>query len=285
MTEILLDALIDTLKVVPFLYISYLLIEIIEHKASSGLISGLYRVGKAGPLLGAVLGVIPMCGLTVSAVDLFANKLITIGTLTALLISCSDEALPVLLSSAEGVRSGLLLIGAKILLGAAAGIVLDSLHKGDISLKQAHEEHEKMHRDCEEDECEKEGIFLTALLHTLKSSAFVFATLVFIGLAVEVIGEEAIESAIASHRAFAPVLAAVLGLIPNCAPSYILSEMHVEGLISFGAMLSGLVINAGVGLAVLWKQNRNRKQDLYLTLLLFAVSVASGLILQAVLPF
>lgn len=285
MLDILLDALIDTLKVVPFLYISYLFIEYIEHRASDKLISGLYKVGKAGPLVGAALGIVPMCGLTVSAVDLFANKLITMGTLTALLISCSDEALPLLFSSKGGLKSGLLVIAVKVVLGAAAGFVLDRFHGGDISLKQAHEEHEMMHRDCEEDECEKEGIFLTALLHTLKSSAFVFATLVFLGLAVEVIGEQVIGNALTEHRAFAPVIAAALGLIPNCAPSYILSELHVEGLISFGALLSGLIINAGVGLAVLWKQNRNRKQDLFITVLLLVLSVGLGMLMQTLLPF
>ena len=283
MLEILLDALLDTLKVAPFLYISYFFIEYIEHEASDKLISGLYRVGKRGPLFGAVLGVIPMCGLTVSAVDLFANKLITIGTLTALLISCSDEALPLLLSSGAG-KSALALIGAKILLAAVTGILLDKLHRGDISLEQAHKEHERMHRDCAEDECEKEGVALTALIHTFKSSAFVFATLVFLGLAVEVIGEQVIEDALVRHEGLAPLLAAVTGLIPNCAPSYILAELHVEGLLSFGAMFSGLTVNAGVGLAVLWKQNRARKQDLYITLLLFVLSVLCGILLQLLLP-
>ena len=285
MLDILLDALLDTLKVVPFLYLSYLFIEYIEHKASDRLISGLYRLGKAGPAAGAALGIIPMCGLTVSAVDLYANRLITVGTLVSLLISCSDEALPLLLSSPGGAKSGLLLIGCKLVLGAAVGFALDRFHKGDISLQQAHEEHEHMHRDCEEDECEKEGIFLTALIHTLKSAAFVLVTVLFIGMAIELIGEEAINGVLVSHKALAPVLSAVIGLIPNCAPSFLLAGLHTEGLISFGAMLSGLIVNSGVGLAVLWKQNRDRKQDLFLTLFLFALSVTAGLLLQAVLPF
>ena len=142
-----------------------------------------------------------------------------------------------------------------------------------------------MHRDCEEDECEKEGIFLTALIHTLKSAAFVFVTVLFIGMAIELIGEDVINRALISHEGLAPVVAAVIGLIPNCAPSFLLATLHTQGLISFGAMLSGLTVNAGVGLAVLWKQNRDRKQDLFLTLFLFALSVAAGVILQALLPF
>lgn len=276
MLDILIDALLDTLKLTPFLYLSYLFIEYVEHKASDKIITSLYKVGKTGPVLGAAAGIIPMCGLSVSAVDLYANRLISVGTLVALLISCSDEALPVLFSSPATAKSGLILIISKFVIGAAAGLIMDSTGRDRITPEQAHEKHELMHRDCEEDECEKEGIFLTALLHTLKSAAFVFAALLFMGLLVAEIGEDVLMSAVSSHPALAPLLAAVIGLIPNCAPSILLSELYAGGMVSFGAMLSGLIVNSGVGLAILWKQNKDKKQNLVLTLILFMLSILAG---------
>ncbi len=284
MTDILIDALIDALedaaKLIPFLYASYLFIEFIEHEASDRLTSRLYSLGSKGPLLGAVAGLMPMCGLSVTAADLFANRLISASALIAEFTAETDEAIPILLGSAGFRGKGVLLAVVSLAIGVLSGLAAEKLFPTRIDREISHEEHEQMHSGCEEDECEKEGLFVTALLHTLKSLAFVLTAIFAVNLMVGIAGEENAAALFSGSDAVEPLIAALTGLIPNCAPSIILSEFYMEGLISFGSLTAGLTMNAGVGLAMLWKYNRDKKQNLLICLFIFAVSVLFGYIIQ-----
>ncbi len=284
MFEILIDALIDALedsaKLIPFLYASYLFIEFIEHEASEKLSSRLYSLGTKGPVLGAVAGLMPMCGLSVTASDLFASRLISAATLIAEFTAETDEAIPILLGTSGFRVKGLLLALLSLVIGIVSGIIAQKVFPDDLDREHSHHEHELMHSDCEQDECEKEGLFTTALIHTLKSLAFVLGAIFVVNLLVGIAGEEKAAALFSGSDSVEPIIAALTGLIPNCAPSIILSEFYMEGLISFGSLISGLTMNAGVGLAMLWKYNRDKKQNLLICLFIFAVSVLFGYIIQ-----
>ena len=278
----LIDAIEDSAKLIPFLYASYLFIEFIEHEASEKLTSRLYSLGAKGPFLGAVAGLMPMCGLSVTAADLFSSRLISASTLIAEFTAETDEAIPILLGSAGFRSKGLLLAVLSLAIGVISGLIAGKVFPDTIDRERSHMEHELMHSDCEEDECEKEGLFTTALLHTLKSLAFVMGAVFVVNMLVGIAGEEKAAALFSGSDAVEPVIAALTGLIPNCAPSIILSEFYMEGLISFGSLLAGLTMNAGVGLAMLWKYNRDKKQDLLICVFIFAVSVICGYAIQLI---
>lgn len=278
--ESLIDALEDSAKLIPFLYASYLFIEFIEHEASERLSSRLYALGAKGPLLGAIAGLMPMCGLSVTAADLFANRLISVSTLVAEFVAETDEAIPILLGTAGFRVKGLVLAAVSLATGIIAGLVAGKVFPDSTDKEQSHREHELMHSGCEEDECEKEGLFTTALIHTLKSLAFVLTAVFVVNLLIGIAGEEKAAELFRGSDSVEPLIAALTGLIPNCAPSIFLSEFYMEGLISFGSLISGLSMNAGVGLAMLWKYNRDKKQNLLICFFIFAVSVVFGYLFQ-----
>lgn len=286
MSDIIIDALIDALedsaKLIPFLYASYLFIEFIEHEASDRLTKRLYGLGSRGPFLGAVAGLMPMCGLSVTAADLFSNRLISASTLIAEFAAETDEAIPILLGSPGFRIKGLILAVLSLVIGTVSGLFAGRLFPSVTDREHSHEEHEHLHSNCEDDECEKEGLFMTALVHTLKSLAFVLTAIFLINMIVGFAGENNAAALFSGGEAVKPLIAALTGLIPNCAPSIILSEFYMEGLISFGALTAGLTMNAGVGLAMLWKYNRDRKQNLFICLYLLAVSVITGYAIQLI---
>ena len=286
MSDIIIDALIDALedsaKLIPFLYASYLFIEFIEHEASDRLTKRLYGLGSRGPFLGAVAGLMPMCGLSVTAADLFSNRLISASTLIAEFAAETDEAIPILLGSSGFRIKGLILAVLSLMIGTVSGLIAGRLFPSVTDREHSHEEHEHLHSNCEDDECEKEGLFMTALVHTLKSLAFVLTAIFLINMIVGFAGENNAAALFSGGEAVKPLIAALTGLIPNCAPSIILSEFYMEGLISFGALTAGLTMNAGVGLAMLWKYNRDRKQNLFICLYLLAVSVITGYAIQLI---
>jgi len=280
--EALIDALEDSAKLIPFLYASYLFIEFIEHEASDRLTKRLYSLGSKGPVLGAVAGLMPMCGLSVTAADLFSNRLITVSTLIAEFAAETDEAIPILLGTTGFRIKGLLLAVISLVIGIISGIIAGKLFPNVADRQHSHEEHEHLHSNCEDDECEKEGLFMTALAHTLKSLAFVLSAIFIINLLVGIAGEERAAALFSVGEPIKPLIAALTGLIPNCAPSIILSEFYMEGLISYGSLISGVTMNAGVGIAMLWKYNRDRKQNFLICLYLFAVSVICGYAVQLI---
>lgn len=279
MLDILFDAIIDSLKTLPFLFGAYLLIEFLEHKASGPMAGMLSRLGPLGPLGGAALGCVPQCGFSVAAANFYAGRLITPGTLLAVFLATSDEALPILLSrpDAAGVLGPLL--GVKLAAGTAAGILTDIVCTRFLKRRQA----EPFHELCEDCGCEEKGVLRSALGHTVKIFLFLLVVNLLLNGAMELVGEETISRLLLSGSVFQPLLAALIGFIPNCAASVILTELYLSGSLSFGAAVAGLCTGAGLGLLVLFKVNRNWKENLSIAGVLYAAAAVTGTICQLAL--
>lgn len=274
MLDIILDAVLDTLKALPFLFGAYLLIEFLEHRASGKLTSALSKMGPLGPIGGAVLGCVPQCGFSVAAANFYAGRLISPGTLLAVFLATSDEALPILLSRPQAMPDLLRLLGVKLIAAAAVGLLADLVCKRFLKLRQD----EPFHDLCEDCDCEHEGIFRAALHHTGKVFLFLLLINLALGFAITFVGEENISRFLLSGSVFQPLLAALIGFIPNCAASVILTELYLAGSLSFGSAVAGLCTGAGLGLAVLFKTNRHPKENFALAGVLYVAAVVTGVI-------
>ncbi len=283
--EILLHSVIhaleDSVRMLPFLYLAYLLIEWLERHHGQRIENALAGGGRWGFAPGALLGCVPQCGFSAVASNLYASRVITPGTLLAVFIATSDEAIPLLAAEPGQWASLLALLVLKVLFAMVAGFVLDvplrrflpkSLYggySGSAEEIDCHEEHEP-----------HSGIWLAALRHTLEIFAFILIFSFAIGLVFELVGEDTVAGVFTGLGIFQPMVAALLGLVPNCAASVLLTQLYVEGVISFGSLFGGLCAGAGIGLAVLWRVNRSVKQNLFMTGLLWAVGAVCGIVLQ-----
>jgi len=278
MIEILEETLIDGIKLLPFLFITYLIMEFIEHKTKEKTKETIKKSGKFGPLIGGVLGIFPQCGFSVSATNLYAARVITLGTLIAVYLSTSDEMLPILLSEAVPITTILKILGIKLLIGIIAGTIIDLVLRIKNKNKQ---ESEKIVDLCEKEHCHcEQGIIKSALKHTINIFIFILLITLIINIAIHFIGEETISGILMNQPILGPIIAGILGLIPNCASSVILTQMYLENVISVATMISGLLVGAGVGLAVLFKINKGIKENLKIVGLLYLIGVISGIILE-----
>ena len=280
MLEVIEDALIDSIKLLPFLFITYLIMEYIEHKTSDKSKEAIKKSGKFGPIIGSILGIFPQCGFSVSATNLYAARVITLGTLISVYLSTSDEMLPIFISEAVPVTTIIKILGIKLVIGMIAGILIDLC----LRLKNRNkDEEEKIVDLCEKEHCHCDhGIVKSALKHTINIFIFILIITLLINIAIYFIGEDRIASFIELNPVLGPVLAGIIGLIPNCASSVILTQLYLENIVTATTMISGLLVNAGVGLAVLFKMNKGIKQNILIVILLYAIGVISGLILQLV---
>ena len=275
--EILQDTAIDTIKLIPFLFITYLIMEYIEHKTSNKLRDTIKKSGKFGPLLGAVVGIFPQCGFSVSATNLYAGRVITIGTLIAVYITTSDEMLPILLTEAVPITTILTILGIKLVLGIIAGVIVDFIFK---FVKKEHQEQD-IEELCEHEHCHcEEGIVTSAVKHTLNITIFIFFITLVLNAIIAYIGEDTIAHFISKNVILGPIVAGLIGLIPNCASSVILTELFISNVISMPVLISGVAVNAGVGLLVLFKTNKNAKENLKIVGLLYIIGVLAGIILE-----
>ena len=280
MLEVIKDALIDSVKLLPFLFITYLIMEYIEHKTSAKSKEAIKKSGKFGPIIGSILGIFPQCGFSVSATNLYAARVITLGTLISVYLSTSDEMLPIFISEAVPVTTILKILGIKLVIGMIAGILIDLC----LRLKNRNkDEEEKIVDLCEKEHCHCDhGIVKSALKHTINIFIFILIITLLINIAIYFVGEERIASFIEINPVLGPVLAGIIGLIPNCASSVILTKLYLENIVTATTMISGLLVNAGVGLAVLFKMNKGIKQNILIVILLYAIGVISGLLLQLI---
>lgn len=279
--DVLLDALIDGAKMLPFLYLAYLLIEWLERNHGQRIENALAGGGRWGFVPGAVLGCVPQCGFSAVAANFYASRVITPGTLLAVFVATSDEAIP-LLAAEPGMWGTLaVLLVLKVILGMAAGFVLDVPLRRVLpqSLYGGYAGHAD-EVDCHEEHEEHSGIFLAALRHTLEIFAFILLFSFLIGLVFELVGEGAITALLGRMGPFQPMVAALIGLVPNCASSVLLAQLYMQGAITFGSLMAGLTAGAGIGLAVLWRVNPSWKQNLFMTGLLWAAGAAVGIVLQ-----
>lgn len=275
--EILQDTAIDTIKLIPFLFITYLIMEYIEHKTSNKLRDTIKKSGKFGPLLGAVVGIFPQCGFSVSATNLYAGRVITIGTLIAVYITTSDEMLPILLTEAVPITTIVTILGIKLVLGIIAGFIVDFIFK---LVKKEHQEQD-IEELCEHEHCHcEEGIVSSATKHTLNITIFIFVITLILNGIITYIGEDTIAHFISKNVILGPIIAGVIGLVPNCASSVILTELFISNVISMPVLISGVAVNAGVGLLVLFKTNKNIKENVSIIGILYAIGVISGIVLE-----
>lgn len=267
-------ACIDTLKAIPFLFLAYLLMEFIEHKASSKMENTLSKIGRGGPFVGSLLGCIPQCGFSATASNLYTAGLVTEGTLIAVFLATSDEAIPILISNPNSYGSIWKIIVAKIIIGVVIGFGIDIALK----LLKIKKSPVDMCKDCG---CEEEeGILKPTLIHTLKTTLFIFVVNIIIGYAIHLLGEDRLSEIMLSGHYAQPFITAVFGLIPNCAISSAITTLYINGSLSFGATISGLCSGAGVGLAVLLKANPIKKENLRIILTMYLASSLIGLLLM-----
>ena len=276
MLEALHHALIDTAKILPFLFITYLVLEWIEHKAADKTARLAAEAGKFAPAVGGLLGVIPQCGFSASAAGLYAGGVITLGTLISIFLSTSDEMLPIMLSSDMKISRILVIVAVKAALGIFTGFLIDLFLR---STKKTRERN-SVSDLCEDENCHcgEKGIFRSALFHTVQVGAFLFLLTFLITWLIHGVGEEKLSELAAGAGIFGPLVAGLVGLVPNCASSVILTTLFVEGVIGTGSLMAGLLAGSGVGLLVLFRINKNLKENLIITAIVYLSGVTYGLL-------
>lgn len=278
MTEAFIDAVIDTLKLTPILFLTYLLMEYLEHHTGDRVQIILKNTKKTGPIIGSAFGIVPQCGFSGAAANLYASGTVTLGTLIAVFISTSDEMLPILISSKLSAVIIALILFTKFIAGILTGYLTDIATR-----KRLSSQHKEIHDFCEQEHCHcEDNIFISALKHTLKIVVIIFAVTLLLNIAFEFIPDEKI-SAIWNIPVIGELFAGLIGLIPNCSASVLITNLYVKGIIGIAPMLAGLMTNAGVGLIVLYRVNRNIKENILITVALYLFGVIFGGIAGTVL--
>lgn len=280
------DAALDSAKILPFLFLTYLVMEYVEHKMGENSKDIIRKSGKFGPFLGAVCGAVPQCGFSAAASNLYAGRIITRGTLLAIYLSTSDEMLPILISEHAPVTLIAKILGLKIIIGMAGGLLVDIIrakHQKIRAYAQKPHKGEKFHIDqiCENENCKcDDGILKSACKHTLHIFLFILLFSFLFNTGIAAIGRENIENFILGRPVAGVFLTGIIGLIPNCVASVMITSLYLEGLISFGAMMAGLLVGAGVGLLVLCRVNEDVKDNLLVIGLLYVCGIAGGIIIE-----
>lgn len=279
MLEIILDALSDCVKLLPFLFLTYLAMEYIEHKAGSKMQDVIQKSGKCGPIFGSLLGAFPQCGFSAAASNLYAGRVITMGALIAVYLSTSDEMLPVLISENVGIHVIIKIICVKIVIGMIAGFVTDvAVNRFSGAKNQKMQiEHLCEHEHCH---CEK-SIVRSAVHHTVEIFIYILVISCVINALIACIGKDFLESLFLNRPVIGELAAGVVGLIPNCASSVIITQLYLEGVLGVGAMMAGLLSGAGIGVVVLFRVNDRRKENFGIIALLYVIGVLSGVIIEA----
>ncbi len=291
MGHVFIHAVTDTLRLVPFLFLTYLVMEYLEHKTRKTTQGMIRKAGKLGPLIGGIAGVFPQCGFSAAASSFYAGGVISVGTLMAVFLSTSDEMLPIFISESVEMPVILKILGVKILIGAVSGFVLDILWRAGSRKRKAYHEHRHIHKErhekdihdlCEHEHChcEEGSILKSAVIHTLQITVFIFLVTLAIGFLVEILGEDQIGAIIGNQPVLGVLLAGLVGMIPNCAGSVIITQMYLGGILGTGQMLAGLLAGAGVGILVLCRTNRGAKENLGIIGLLYGISVCWGILFE-----
>ena len=309
LVDVIADSVLDTLELVPFLFVTYLAMETLEH-STEGRMQGLVaRAGHAGPIVGGLLGAVPQCGFSAMAATLYSGGVVTAGTLVAVILSTSDEMVPVFLAHQEPAGRLLSIMLLKVVVGIVVGLLLDAVlhavrHVGNPQ-PHIHDLCERAHCRCEDDEAGSDAspesdadghgeaerghhhghghwaIVRSAAIHTVQVTGFILLVTFLFGLLIEVMGEDALAQLLGSHPVRATFLAALVGLIPNCGASVAITELYLDGVLAVGPMVAGLLVSGGVGLLVLFRTNRDVRQNVAVTAFIYAVGVVVGLAVSA----
>ena len=278
MLDCIFDGLIDTIKILPYLLFTFIILEFLEHRLSKKNEKALSKNKKLGPIIGSILGGLPQCGFSTMAASLFSSKVITMGTVIAVFLSTSDEMLPIMISEQAETSIVLKIILFKVLIGMIIGFLVDLIFRQK-------EKKQEIHHMCEKDhcECDKDGILLSSLKHTLKIGLFILLANCLINGIIYFIGEEHLKSILLSGNVITHFFASLIGLIPNCASSVIMTELYLSGLISIGTLLSGLLTGSGLGILLLFRTNENKKENLQILSIIYVVGVIVGILVDIVL--
>jgi hypothetical protein len=289
--DLLIEALVDTGKLVPLLLVIYFLVGFLEHRYGDRMGDFIVRFGIYGPLVGAMFGCIPQCGFSVVASTLYVKRMISLGTLLAVFVSTSDEAVPVLLSMPDKASMVISLVALKVVIAIIAGTAIDMVlrrRKPAVAAIESPAENsphteDHLHGCCSHGvachRSDRKLLLIHPLQHTAKIFAYLFVLTLALNFALAQIGEERIGTLLMSGTVFQPVLASLIGLIPNCFASVLLANLFAKGVISFGAMVGGLCAGTGLGVLVLAKENKSWKESLLIVGLLLAVSITAGMFL------
>ena len=278
MKEIIIDTIVDSLKILPFLFITFLVLEYLEHKMSKKTEKAVKKAGKLGPLLGGIVGAFPQCGFSVAATNLYATRVISLGTLIAIYLSTSDEMLPILLSENVSVVVIFKFIFIKIIVGIIFGFIIDFI------LRKRKVEDVNIKGLCEDEHCHcyEHSILKSAIKHTLNIAFFIFIISFILNIAFSYLGEELISKIFMKNSILGPFLASLIGLIPNCGASVVLTELYLNNTISFASSIAGLLSSSGVGILLLFKVNKNIKENIFILLTIYFIGVFTGLIINII---
>lgn len=274
MKEIILETLIDSIKLLPFLFITFLLIELFEHKFTKKSKQIIQKNKKLGPLFGSILGIVPQCGFSVAATNLYITRIITLGTLFSVYLSTSDEMLPLLIAEKAPASLIIKILIIKVIFALIIGFIIDLIIK---------KENKPTYEICKDDHCDcKESIIKASIRHTINIFIFILISTFIINIILEYLGISYLENIFLKNNIFGSFITSLIGLIPNCASSVVLTELFLNKAISFGALIGGLLTGAGVALLVLFKENKNKKENIKIIVLLYLIGAISGVLIELI---
>lgn len=280
MKEILIDTILDSIKLIPFLLLAFLIIELIEHKLNNKKTEKIItKSKKIGPIIGSILGAIPQCGFSVMATNLYITRIITLGTLISIYLSTSDEMLIIMISEKVPIILIIKILIIKIFFGILYGIIID------IILSKKKQDNKTNYELCDKDNCNcncNHSIILSAIKHTLHITLFIFIITLIINTIFTLLGEKYLSKILLTNNILSPLITSLIGLIPNCAASVILTELYLNKAISLGALIGGLLTSSGSSLLILLKNNKNKKENITIILLLYSLGAISGIIIELI---
>lgn len=280
MWDAILDSVIDTVKLIPFLLITYVIMEFIEHKTRHKTKNAVSKSGHFGPLIGGLLGVVPQCGFSAAASSLYSARIITLGTLIAVFLSTSDEMLPILISEAVDIKIILAILGIKLIIAILIGFIIDLFFRKKFETAETEPEIKDL---CDHEHCDCEhGIFKSAIKHTINITLYIFIISLVLNIIIYFIGEDNLAHILNSTPVLGPIIASLVGLIPNCASSVIITQLYLSNVLNFATLVAGLLVNTGVGLLVLFRTNKDVKENIKITALLFIIGAISGIIFDLI---
>ena len=276
MVDVIVDTLIDLAKLLPFLFVAFLILEIIEHKLSNKSKDKIAKAGKLGPLVGSLLGAVPQCGFGSMATNLYAARVISLGTLISIYLSTSDEMLPIMLSSDVEISFIIKILSIKVLIGLVCGFLIDMFYRK--------KEVNHIVDMCEDEHCDCEhGILKSSLKHTFNIIIFIAIVSFIINIAMYYLGEDSLSKLFMKDSIFGPFISSLVGLIPNCGASVAITELYLNSSISMGSLIGGLLTGSGVSLLVLFKTNKNIKENINILLTVYSIGVIFGIIIDIML--
>ena len=280
MVDCLIDGLIDTLKLLPYLLVTFLILEFIEHKFSKKSQKILANNKKYGPIIGGILGALPQCGFSAMASNLFSARVITMGTLIAVFLSTSDEMLPIMISEKVNMVVLMKIIAFKVIVGIMIGFIVDLIYR-----KKQNKKEEKIKEICEHDhcDCEHDGIIISSIKHTLKIGLFILIANLIINVIIYKTGEENVSDLLLHNNTLTYFISSLVGLIPNCAGSVIITELYLANMISIGTMLAGLLTGSGLGILLLFKTNKDLKENLIILSVIYSIGVMIGILVDFIM--